>query len=546
MAQRYILQSAPQSNQRFTPANTAPRSQSVPQQKQDAPSDLSVIFQNASRFGQIGKQLAESFDPGSGRNFNPWLQAASGAAGAATLAEGIDQGDPIKSIGGISQAAPFVGSTIEKLGRYLDVNLGGASQAGGVLGQLAGPLSLYNSIANSNPAGFFRGLGGTISLGGSIANLLNTSGVLPNTVGPTLQAFGTGMGSGVPNLTSGLSGNITSLGGLAGAGLSLAGGLSGNEDLALTGNLVGSAASLYGLGSGLASVLGGGAAGAGAGVGAGAGAAAAGAAASAGGVGAGSAAAGLSAGALGGIAGGVLAIPSIAAFLVNYLDPPTHYEKTRRSAEAEAKAHLAALNDYYGKTIQSRDPRMLWTALTARLGNTGALRSQFQPTAEDAKTLGISERVDWSALSPEQFTSVMQWISQDPARLSRIVGSGDVPYLEQTRAEDYAGQMTDYARNLVAQFLGLPYYFVEPEHRSRPGIVRNQWGAIAAAPDAETLELLRKKEQSYLDARNAWAAKNPNVTLENWSPTFLGKEDDWTTWRQQQDPWHGNPGFGAG
>lgn len=418
------------------------------------------------------------------------LVGSTGTAlsGALNLAQGIQRENPLQAtrggVGAVAGAARALNQpTVAEL-----------------IAGLAGPLGLVTGFTEGRPQQVVQGAGGTINLAGNAARLLNATGLVPNTAGPTLRSLGAGMAGHAP---ASIAANA---GGLIGTGLGIAGQLAGDEDVTRAGQLVGSASSLYGLGSGIASAAGTGAS--------------------------------LGAGAAAGIAGGALAIPGIVELILNnFVFNKTHYDKTRMKANAQAKGSVAALNDIYGQAVQN--PQLLREALSMGVGENGAVRSSFAPPAEVAASLGLSGSASghyaWGSLTPEQFTAAMQWIAQDPARLSAVGGSGDIPYVEQRDAQRYADQAADYARNAIASALGLPYFFVDPEHRLKTGIVKNQWGGVTGAPDEETLSIMARKEAGHQQARDAWAKTHPGVALPSWSPEYLGREDYWRQMRQAEE-----------
>lgn len=238
-------------------------------------------------------------------------------------------------------------------------------------------------------------------------------------------------------------------------------------------------------------------------------------------------------GATAGIAGGVLAIPGLVQFLLEQFAPdwlgPSHYDKTRMKSEAQGQGMLGAMNDLYDRVAKQGggDPRLLQAALAAKGGDRGSLRSFFNTPEAAAAELGLQPgAINWSDMTPQQFDAVMQWIGQDPSRLSAVAGSGDLPYLETNRAQFYGGEAADYARNLIAQQTGLPYLFVEPEHRGvLRGMAQYNPQGYGSALDPKYIDIMSRKEKAYQDARNAWAAAHPGVELRAWSPRVMGRED---------------------
>lgn len=311
---------------------------------------------------------------------------------------------------------------------------------------------------------------------------------------------------------------VASGAGAVGAGLSLAGNLAGNKDLSTAGNLLGAGASLYGLGSGISSALASGAAGGAAGAGAGAGAGAAAGAGAGVGAGAGTAAAGeaasLGAGAVGGLAGGVLAIPGITDMLMRIFSPESYgmsrYQLARDAANAKAESATGTLRDLYSG-VPENDLPATFGALRTALGERGAVRSYLDPGT--AQQLGLSSG-EWSQMSPQEFVTAMNWLSEDPSRLSAVQGSGDIGYLDNAAASGYGGQAAEQARVMLAKQLGLPY-------ASAYGI-----GPTGSYSSPEDIRSEADAEQRYQALRDQWQQAHPNAQLEPWSPQFYGQDID--------------------
>jgi hypothetical protein len=234
-----------------------------------------------------------------------------------------------------------------------------------------------------------------------------------------------------PGAGLGAAGTVGNVANLLGAGLNLAGGLTGNEDLSKAG--FGASA----LGTGL-------------GIYAGATSPAVASAASGAGT-----AAGAGLGAAGGaLAGGVLAIPALVQQALQWFAPdwlgPSHYEKTRTKEDYKAQAFLGRMNQIY--EMAQSDPRYFQAALQA---NYGPINTRFNDRP-------------FGEMSQQELSAALTAIQQNPELLQSITAdAGAIPYVDERNKAYFAGEAADYTRNLIAKALGLPYDFMPVNERVR-------------------------------------------------------------------------------
>jgi len=128
-----------------------------------------------------------------------------------------------------------------------------------------------------------------------------------------------------------------------------------------------------------------------------------------------------------------------------------------------------------------------------------SLRSELNLPPAVANSLGFQRgQVQWSDLTPQQFTQVLQTMAAQPDQgASWIAGSGDIPYLNQATAErfaaDAAGQTRDYL-HAVMSGLGLVPALPWTPYQSE---------FAAAAERDRQANLARDAEYTAAAARNA-------------------------------------------
>jgi hypothetical protein len=399
----------------------------------------------------------------------------------------------------------------------------GEIEIGGPASEVFGP-SRETSSGWGGPSSFIPDFGKLGTYGSGLGLLGSLASLYGNASGnPTMAKAGGAAGVAGSGVNAIANPSIASGAGALGAGLGLAGNLSGNKNLAFGGNALGGLASLYSLGANLADLApiastfaptlygaAEGAAGAGAGAAAGAGAGAgAGAAA-----GAAPAAASLGVGATAGLAGGVLAIPGIVDMILRFAAPEMYgqsrYQLARDAANQKAQYATGTLQDLYGSVPANNMPAT-YAALRSQMGERGAVRSYLDPGT--ANSLGLSSG-EFSQMSPQEFVTAMNWISEDPSRLSAVKGSGDIGYLDQGAASGYGGQAAEQAKILIAKQLGLPY-------AAAYGI-----GPAGSYSSPEDIRSEAEAEQRYQALRDQWQQAHPGTELDAWSPQFYGKDFD--------------------
>jgi hypothetical protein len=184
------------------------------------------------------------------------------------------------------------------------------------------------------------------------------------------------------------------------------------------------------------------------------------------------------------------------------------YGPKRHEAGGIAHGGLEGLGQTYEAAARSADPAQVLQALGTRQSE-GRIRSTLQLPPDLAAQLGLpAGEVQWSDLTPAQFTNFLAFAQQNPEALDSIVqGSGDVPYLPARSAQGVADSAARGARQLIRILLaqqaiaqsGAPAPVATPPAEAPPPGVTTSGGPMG-------VDVLKPEEQQPGFAELAGAA----------------------------------------
>ena len=198
-------------------------------------------------------------------------------------------------------------------------------------------------------------------------------------------------------------------------------------------------------------------------------------------------------------------------------EKPSVYDAKRNIASRQVDSALVNMSQALGGSlqqfVQTGDLSTALAGLRAQFGGAAgnSVRSQLQVPPSVATTLGFPDaQVQWDRVDPQRFTQLLQAMAAQPDQgMSWVIGSGDIPYVNQAAAQNVAAEVKaqtgDYL-HFVMSALGL--------------VPATPWTSLYAPYVAEK-QRIRAVDAAAMDVWNSPQFQNP----EGYQPT-----------RQPRDP----------